>query len=130
MRVLQRLAFAVPLVGALGGIGFMLYVGDFHSWGDWLFFTVISAWTAAPYVAMAVVGRTFRAERGPLAIVCAGSILLMGLAAWVMVEAFFVGPDAQSGLVFLFIPFWQALFFLPFLLAAWGWRRMRRFSAG
>jgi hypothetical protein len=48
----------------------------------------------------------------------------------VLLSAFFLHPDAQSGLVFLFLPLWQAVLFLPVLLVAWGWRRLRQVSAG
>jgi predicted permease len=129
-RALRWLALLAPAVGAAGTIGFMLFAGDFSTTGNWLFFTGLSAWSAAPYAAMAFVGRAFGAERVPLAIVTGGAVLLVGFAGWVLLSAFFLHPDAQSGLVFLFLPLWQAVLFLPVLLVAWGWRRLRQVSAG
>jgi len=129
-RVLNWTALVAPSASALGTIGFMLFVGDFSTTGNWLFFAGLSVWSAAPYAAMVAVGRAFRTETVPLAIVAGASLLLGGFAAWVLVSAFFLHPDAQSGLVLLFLPFWQAVLFLPVLLIAWGWRRLRRFSAG
>lgn len=129
-RTLRWVSLIAPAVGAAGSIGFMLFVGDFDGVGSWLFFAGLAAWTAAPYAAMAAIGRAFRAEPVPLAIVTGGMLLCIGLGAWILIGAFILYPDAQSGLVFLFIPFWQALLFLAVLLIAWGWRRLRRFSAG
>ncbi|HSC47022.1 MAG TPA: hypothetical protein VLG68_02945, partial [Gammaproteobacteria bacterium] len=59
-RTLKWISLIAPAVGAGGSIGFMLFVGDFDGVGSWLFFAGLAAWTAAPYAAMAAVGRAFR----------------------------------------------------------------------
>jgi len=49
----------------------------------------------------------------------ATTIAVSGFALYIYTVAFFVKPDAQSGLVFLFIPLWQWIAALVGLGVSW-----------
>jgi hypothetical protein len=60
-------------------------------------------------------------EWGAALTILIGALAISGYGLLVLVHAFFVEPDAQSGLVFIFLPFWQlagALLLYPVALYA------------
>lgn len=63
-------------------------------------------WGLSPYVYLAAMNRWMNS---PLAskIVLITATLAGLLGAWMLIDAMYLNPDAQSGLVFLFAPLWQ-----------------------
>ena len=98
-------AYALVLAGALVTLGVMGIAMTLTL--DGLGFLVaITLWAVSPFAGLWVMARRRAPPRGWLAIALVASLVVAG-STWIYVEGFFVKPDAQSGLLFLFIPFWQ-----------------------
>lgn len=106
-------------------LGFMLHAGSPGQPSWWLGFILFGAWALAPYGVCAAAAR--RASDGREGLVwLAASVLLTGASAALLYDAFLARPDAQSGLVFLFLPLWQLVGLAPFALAARSLARRAR----
>lgn len=84
--------------------------------GAWLF----AAWAASPFAALFLAPRIFQLTRAGIVLVLSAAVAVAGFSAWLLYSAFVAHPDAQAGLVVLFLPVWE----LPFvgvvvLVAAW-----------
>ena len=56
-----------------------------------------------------------------------GAVLIGGLGLWIYVETLFIlPPDAQSALVFVFVPVWQAVAVAVWLIAVLAIIRIRQ----
>lgn len=110
MRV--RVSLGVLAAGALITLGFMLHAGSPGQPSWWLGFLLIGAWSLAPYGVCAAAGRRVSAGREGL-VWLAASALLTGMSAALLYDAFVARPDAQSGLVFVFLPLWQLVGLAP-----------------
>lgn len=76
-------------------------------------------WAASPFVAVALLCRRPRASQGAALTLFLATLLLAAFAFPIYIQGFFVKPDAQGGLLFIFIPVWQWAGLVPaFLLAA------------
>ena len=95
----------------------MLHAGSPGQPSWWLGFVLFGAWALVPYGVCAAAGR--RVSGGREGLVWLGaSVLLTGASAAILYDAFVARPDAQSGLVFVFLPLWQLVGLAPFALVA------------
>jgi len=130
----ERTALAVLLLGALVTLGFMLHAGspDRPLW--WIGFLPFGAWGVLPFglLAFSILARRGwmggwlrgSARGGPAAsLLLVAAILLTGVSTFLLYQAFIAEPDAQSGIVFVFLPIWQIVAMLPFILGAQSLRR-------
>jgi hypothetical protein len=83
--LLEVAAASWPASGA--GLGFM-------AWGvsPYLYLAALNSWVKTPGAIKAMLIMTALAGQ---------------IGIWLVVDAMFLNPDAQSGLVFLFAPLWQ-----------------------
>ena len=112
---LLRTTRLLLLVGAAATLGFMAYAGQPGSASWWLFFLPFAAWTLVPYALAAAETSRHPSGRGSISVLCAAAAILSGSSIGLLYLAFVAQPDAQSGLVFIFLPVWQSLGLLPFL---------------
>lgn len=75
-------------------------------WANLGFAIGISLWALSPYAGLWVLARRRSPPRGWMGFAFAATVLVAG-STWAYVDAMFVHTDAQSGLLFLFMPFWQ-----------------------
>jgi hypothetical protein len=69
------------------------------------------AWSLAPYLYLMGLNKLVSAKAAIIATFVATLLIsVFGLA--LLIDAMFIHPDAQSGLVFIFAPLWQLLFLL------------------
>lgn len=105
-----KAAIAVVVAGALFTIGLMVIVSEPAALGagGLAILAAFGLFTVAPYIGLAMVARRLsgRAE-GWAALITALLITLPAAAIYVL--GFFVQSDAQSGLLFLFVPVYQGL---------------------
>ena len=125
--MLPRITYGLLLVGAVATVGFMGYAGRPANALWWLFALPLAAWTLVPFGLVAAEARRYTADLGSLSLLCAAAALLSASSIGLLYLAFVAKPDAQSGLVLVFLPLWQVLGLLPFL---GGSRVLGRFAQG
>ena len=113
--MLLRITFILLLVGAVATLGFMVYAGQPGRASWWLFALPFAAWTLVPYALVTAETRRHLSNRGSLSVLCAAAVLLSSASIVLLYLAFVAQPDAQSGLVLVFLPLWQSFGLLPFL---------------
>ncbi len=116
--MLRRVTLIFLSVGAVATLGFMVYAGEPGRASWWLFFLPFAAWALVPYALVCAETRRHPANLGSLSLLNAATVLLSGSSVVLLYLAFVAQPVAQSGLVFIFLPVWQAVGLLPFLAVA------------
>lgn len=66
-------------------------------------------WAVSPYAYLALMAKLVSTSTAEL-IVLLLSFLVGSLGVWLIIDAFFIHLDAQSGLVYIFAPIWQWAF--------------------
>lgn len=98
----------------------MLWHGDRDDPGWWMTAPFVAVWCCVPY---AWAGRTLHAARGaaaPERLAAWGVMAMVALALLVLGNYHAANQPARGGRVFLLLPVWQGLVFMPFyLLARW-----------
>ncbi len=64
------------------------------------------AWAVSPYIYLAVAA-SWVSAKASITAVFALSLLVGAFGVWLLVDVMFIHPDAQGGLVFIFVPLWQ-----------------------
>ncbi|WP_049631003.1 hypothetical protein [Cellvibrio sp. pealriver] len=75
-------------------------------------------WGLCPWLYLAFICFFLSNPRTLVSIFCV-AVIFGGLGVGIMIDTLFIHPDAQGGLVFLFIPLWQLVLFVfitPLLL--------------
>ena len=105
-----KAALIVAAAGAVFTLGLVLAVSDPGGAGasGAIVLVVFWAFAVSPYLALALIARRIAAPAAGWAALVAGLLMTLPAAA-LYVLGFFVEPDAQSGLLFIFIPFYQFL---------------------
>lgn len=102
---MRAAALALALLGGLATLGILVTVMEFKPDGAG-FLIGITLWALSPFAGLWLMAKRRQPPRGWLAIAIVAG-LVVDASVWVYAEGFFVKPDAQSGLLFLFMPFWQ-----------------------
>lgn len=108
-QILSNAAAAVVALAALATFFLMLYAG--RPWQgsvlSWIGVVAFGAWAISPYALLMFLIRHGRTNRLKSLTLLLLGLALSALALFVYVDALFVHPDPQSGLVFLFVPLYQ-----------------------
>lgn len=108
MMLAQRIISILLIGSAVYTLGLMIYVGSgWEQITDLLFDIVFGVWAVAPYCYLLVRNRKQSESIRELLILLIGSVLITVLGLFVLYDGFFIHPDAQSGLLFIFIPVYQ-----------------------
>ena len=99
----QRITRAVAVVGALISVGWLVHAMLAPSW----FAIALGGWVTLPFVLAWGAVRMMRKVRGTLAVLGITSAAT-AMSTWLYFDAFILHPDAQGGLIFLFLPLWQS----------------------
>lgn len=110
---------------AIATAGLVLRMADITV-GTSLFLLLALAWCVSPYAAIVLALRKPWTGTEASLVAFATTLGVSGLALYVYSVAFFVKPDPQSGLVFLFIPLWQWVGVVVGLGVAWLVQRRPR----
>lgn len=109
MSAIRAATFALCVFGSLFTLGMMVYAGQ--GWrqgaGWWMNFIGFGLWNLIPYAGLAVCGLLANRTKRQGLTAFIGSMLVVLLGVLLLVDGFFVHPDAQSGLVFIVLPFCQ-----------------------
>jgi hypothetical protein len=115
LRLASRI---IALMMSIATAGLMLKAADLSA-GLALFLVVMLVWCVSPYALIALALRRPWMSTEAVLAAFATTIAVSGFALYIYTVAFFVKPDAQGGLVFLFIPLWQWIGALVGLGVAW-----------
>ena len=129
--LLKALTQGLALLGAILTLGFAIYAAQGAESGTLPFLILVILWACSPYAVLFVLARLSSAS-GPwpfLLPVCTLATMLFGL--YFFWQGFFVQPDPQSGLLFIFLPFYQlafvgVIFVVGALTKAWSGRARER----
>jgi hypothetical protein len=75
--------------------------------GRWAVILPFAALAVSPYLIVARLARAFRHDVTKSRVLLAVALLVTVPAVWIYVQGFFVEPDAQSALLFVFVPIYQ-----------------------
>jgi hypothetical protein len=103
---------------AIATAGLVLWLADVTV-GTSLFLLLALGWCVSPYALVALALRRPWASTDAMLVAFATTLAIAGYALYIYLVAFFVKPDPQSGLVFLFIPLWQWIGAIVGLGVAW-----------
>ncbi|MBI3344438.1 MAG: hypothetical protein HY028_06250 [Gammaproteobacteria bacterium] len=128
---LKALTQGLTLLGGILTLGIAIYAAQGAESRTLQFLILVILWACSPYAALFVLARRVAAS-GPWLIVlpiCALATMLFGL--YFFWQGFFVQPDPQSGLLFIFLPFYQlafvgVVFVIGALTKAWSGRARER----
>jgi predicted permease len=85
--------------------GFMLKVCNLKD----PFLLSFLAWACLPFLILAGFGRMNRESSPSLVVVLVTMLAITGASLYMLFRAFVTHPDAQSGLIFVFLPFYQII---------------------
>lgn len=114
------------MIGALLALGFELYAARGFAFLESASGLLITLWTIVPYLTLHAGYYFFehpRIQKQWLSF----SVIEVAVVAWLYFQTVVMYPDAQGGLIFLFLPVWQGtLNMLVGMLLYWRQSRLNR----
>lgn len=104
---MRAITLGVLAAATLGTAGFVLSQADRSTLPLIVLTTVFALWAVSPYALLWAAAARWTNGTGPAALVLGASVAIGAFGLWIYYQGFYVAPDPQSGLLFLFIPFWQ-----------------------
>ena len=126
--MITRVTRIVLVSAAACCLGLMSYAADLTSGRNFLWAVGFGLWVVSPFVFLLHATRRFQGNRTRDVALLLVSLATALFAAFVYYDAFFVSMDAQSALVFIFVPLWQwvGAGLGVAALDGWAWWRRRR----
>lgn len=117
------------LIGALVALGFEVYAAMGLRFLGSRTGLLMTLWTILPYVTL-LAGHWFFAHPRIRRHWLGFAVFEVCVATWMYLQTLWLNPDAQSGLIFLFLPVLQASLNLGVGVALYVWQyRLRRASS-
>jgi FtsH-binding integral membrane protein len=116
--LLKRSIFTILLLGVLTTLGFMVHAGEPSSPSWWLLFVPFAGWVSVPYAVVALAVRRQPVVRSSQVVLLIAAIALATFGGYTLYGAFVTHIDAQSGIVFVFLPLYQLVGLVPLLWIA------------
>ena len=115
------ISFALALLAALLTLGLLIYLGrGSRSLARCIGIVMFGAWGIAPYSGIATASLKMRRTSLEACMVLVGGLAIITFAGFVYHNGFFVHPDAQSGILFVFVPVYQWVGVAVALAIAYG----------
>lgn len=121
MRAISRLTYVIAAAAGLFTAGLMLYASDPRgtSMGQWAMILPFAVLALSPYLVLMRLARAFAPDPVKSRVLLAVALLVAGPAMWFYVQGFLVEPDAQSALLFVFLPIYQFILGAVAGMALW-----------
>lgn len=128
MSSIKTATYSLCIFGSLFTLGMMVYAGRGWRQGAewWMSFIGFGLWSLIPYAGLATCGLLANRTKGQALTAFTGSVLVVFLGVLLLVDGFFVHPDAQNALAFVVLPFYQLVGVAVLILLIW--RGVRRVS--
>jgi len=107
-----RLAVVVLLAGILATAGVALDAGNWRE--GRLAMALFTVWAVSPYAGFLMLTTWTRRSLTASWIVAIAALAAVLFGVGALVDGFFIHTDAQNGLLFIFIPLWQWVWWVPF----------------
>lgn len=129
--LLRNIAQVIAILGGLLTAGFAVYAARGAEAGSLPFLIIAIVWAVSPYAGLTVLARRAAGPRYWPAVLVISALLVLSFGLYFFWLGFFAHPDPQSGLLFIFLPFYQlafvgALFFVGVLLRGGSQRPHQR----
>lgn len=109
-----RAAVAILVLGIAATIGVCVRCGD---WNDGqVAMALFTLWAISPYGGFMALTLRRRRSQAVSWILAGGALVAVLFGVGALVDGFIVHLDAQSGLLFIFVPLWQWVGWIPFAL--------------
>lgn len=110
MKDAPGIAIYILLVAGITANGyFMISNGEHDQLWWWLLGLIFFAWAAIPFVMIAVIYREWaKTMGGKITLLVTASVVTFG-GIYILIETFITHIDPQSGLIFIFLPFFQCV---------------------
>jgi hypothetical protein len=108
-----RIVLSLLGVGVLVTVAFMFHAGEPRRPTWWLGFIPFVAWALLPYGLVGLLASRLRASSRSIDVLAAAASLLSLSSSYLLYLGFVAETDAQSGLLFLFVPLWQLVALVP-----------------
>ena len=118
MEIRCIVAWALFAMGGAVTLLSMVHAGQPEALRWYLEVAPFALWALVPFGAGAWVSRRVRHAPSALAVMVACALVLLLATGALLYQTFWASPDAQGGLVFLFLPVWQLVGELPFFAVA------------
>ncbi|UCC13677.1 MAG: hypothetical protein JSW21_09905 [Gammaproteobacteria bacterium] len=115
---MRTITIALLVAGFLATLGFMIYAGEPERLSWWPLVAPFAGWVGVPYAVLYLASRRSPSTSGSRAVLLLGAAAVSGFGILMLYEAFIAHPDAQSGIVLIFIPLYQLAGLIPLLLVA------------
>ena len=120
----EALIYTLLAGASLTTIGFMVYAGRPSSASWFVEIAGIAAWALTPFATSAIATFLLRTSPASVKVLLAAAVLLFVSSTGLLIQAMLIAPDAQGGLIFIFLPLYQLVGLSSLLLvAAWCRRR-------
>ncbi len=106
-KAVRQLTYALVAIGILANVYFMLTNGEPDKLWWWTGELVFFVWTAIPFVGIATATKCLSKGLTSAFILFITSIIITFGGVYALVETFIVHLDPQSGIIFIFLPFYQ-----------------------
>ena len=107
--VVTRITRIVLIAAAAACLGLLTWAADLGSTSRFFTALAFGLWVVSPFIFLLHASLRRRDNRIWQYGLLVTSLLTAGFACTVYYAAYFISPDAQSALVFVFVPLWQWL---------------------
>ena len=126
--LLGRITMYLAAAAALASVVAVFVVGDMSSIFLFILGLIFAVWSAAPFVFVYFVARSLQSSALSTAIMLIGLIIMVASSVYIFWTVFFFNenPDAQDGIVLVFLPIYQAMVAGVFFGVSYGifsWRK-------
>lgn len=121
MPLLSRSTYLLAAAAGVFTAGLMIYASDPReaSMGQWAVILPFAVLALSPYLVLMRLARAFAADPVKSRVLLAVALLVIVPAIWFYVQGFLVEPDAQSALLFVFLPIYQFILGAVAGMALW-----------
>ena len=106
-KLIEIVIYILVIIGLIVNAYFMLENGEPDKFWWWAVGAVFFVWTATPFIIVAVINKFLAKDVASKAVLLITVAVITLGGGYILIEAFITHLDAQSGLVLIFLPFYQ-----------------------
>jgi hypothetical protein len=108
-KLFSIIIYFVLIPGLIANGYFMVTNGSPEEIWWWLLAVGFFVWGAVPYVGIAAADKRILTNTIGKIILLITALTITGSGIYILIEAFIINLDPQSGLIFIFLPFFQSV---------------------
>ena len=107
--MIKQINNVLVAIGLSANAYFMLSNGEPEHAGWWLGTLIFYGWAALPFIGMYFGNKFFYQTVGSKISNLIACLIITGGGVFILIDAFIIHLDAQSGIIFVFLPFYQCV---------------------